>query len=129
MTDTAPIERAAQKSFLSHVAEHKRNWDINVLPLKYAYNIQGHRSTNLTQFSLVLSRHPPGSDDIRCPGNIIDWCNSDYTSAHITNNITTPIGDSVTKRQADEIGGTALQVDLDTRIDNAPQLLLDGQYV
>ena len=41
-----------------YVADHQRNWDEFVQPLTYAYNIQVHKSTGTSPFSLVLSRQP-----------------------------------------------------------------------
>lgn len=43
-----------------YVAEHQQDWDIYVQSLTYAYSSQGHRSTNLPSFSLVLSQQPLG---------------------------------------------------------------------
>lgn len=60
-----------------HVADHQRDWDLFVQPLSYVYNTQLHRSTNTTEFSLVLSPNPAGpapfvkdsalSSDTYCP--------------------------------------------------------------
>lgn len=44
---------------MRYVAEQQITWDIFVQTLTHAYNTQIHRSTIVSSFSLVLSRHPP----------------------------------------------------------------------
>lgn len=41
-----------------HLVGQQRNWDVYVQPLTYAYNAEGHRSTNLWAFSPGLSCQP-----------------------------------------------------------------------
>lgn len=40
-----------------YVATHRRDWDLFVQPLTYAYNTQAHRYTKIRPFNLVLTRH------------------------------------------------------------------------
>lgn len=39
-------------------------------PITYAYNTQVHMPTNMTLFSLVLSRHPPGPTPVSHPSSL-----------------------------------------------------------
>lgn len=47
--------------FRQFVATPQRNWHIFVQLFTQTYNTQVHCSTNTTSYSLVQSRHPPGS--------------------------------------------------------------------
>lgn len=57
------VERFTKRivALLCHyVAEHQTDWDHFVQPLMYANNVQVHRWTGTTQFSIVFSRRQPG---------------------------------------------------------------------
>ena len=56
---TERYNRTLVERLRHYVSDHQKSWDEYVQPLTYAYNIQVHRSTGTTPYSLVLSRHPP----------------------------------------------------------------------
>lgn len=53
------FNRTILASLRDYVSESQKDWDEWLEPLTYAYNCQVHRSTGMTPFNLVLSRHPP----------------------------------------------------------------------
>ena len=53
------FNRTILASLRDYVSESQKDWDEWIEPLTYAYNCQVHRSTGMTPFNLVLSRHPP----------------------------------------------------------------------
>lgn len=42
------------------VSDHQTDWNTYLLRLKYVYNVQIHRSVEVSPFSLALTRTPPG---------------------------------------------------------------------
>ena len=53
------FNRTLLAALRNYVSDSQKDWDEWLEPVTYAYNKQVHRSTGVTPFDLVLSRHPP----------------------------------------------------------------------
>ena len=53
------FNRTLLAALRNYVSESQKDWDEWLEPVTYAYNKQVNRSTGVTPFDLVLSRHPP----------------------------------------------------------------------
>lgn len=55
------LDRTIVARFRHYIAHDQQNQDVFVQPHPYAYNIQGHKSANISAYGLVLSHTPTRS--------------------------------------------------------------------